>query len=109
MYHHHLQNMADNLIEKGLIHPVKKDDAIEAMGLEWKDQQAISWCIGDIHAVAKSAGLEISNYQAREILETIVYKHDASLGICWDTIEAHLIQYDSVAPFQRYAGLGKGE
>lgn len=48
------------------------------------------WCVEDVIERAKERGKKLSKEQAEEILDTIDRKQDASLGISWDTIDAHL-------------------
>lgn len=94
MYSHHLTNMANRLIEKGLLDPKKIQPAIEAMNLEWRDQMAVSWSIGDVYKVADELNITLDSNQAREVLDDLLSSHDAEQGINWIVIETTLSQHD---------------
>ena len=48
------------------------------------DKISISWCVDDVMSVDKNISLE----QAKEVLSLLKHKHDASIGINWDVIQA---------------------
>ena len=52
----------------------------------------IKWHIDDIKAAAEQMGIasRMTDEDAREILEIVKYRHDASVGINWDVIEVHI-------------------
>ena len=56
--------------------------------IERGDSIAILWSIYDVLSVSEDEeGNEtITKEEAREILESVFYDHDASLGITWDTL-----------------------
>lgn len=53
-------------------------------------QIAIIWDIADVHSRAKEQHINITDEQALEILHNMKRQHDASIGINWDVIDAHL-------------------
>lgn len=61
---------------------------------------SVKWSTIDIIDRAKDRGLKVTDEQAKEILNTIIRKHDAELGINWDVIDAHtdfyLNQYEDL-------------
>lgn len=60
-------------------------NAIEAFegGAANKHSIFIEWCIDDVKDVRE----DLDDDQAMEVLEFVKDKHDATLGITWDTLE----------------------
>ena len=58
---------------------------------------AIIWQIDDINGQAESMGIDISEEQAIDILYDMDANHDACYGICWDTIDYYLSNYQQAA------------
>ena len=59
--------------------------------LKWMERGeaiAIIWSIGDVTMTAKGMDIELSDEEARHVLRLLSHKHDADIGISWDTIEA---------------------
>jgi len=52
------------------------------------------WGIDDVKDQAEERGFEITDEQAWEVLERMDRRHDASIGITWDTIDAELDDLD---------------
>jgi len=53
----------------------------------------IKWHIDDVKAAAERMGIasgHMTDEDAREILEIVKHRHDASVGINWDVIEVHI-------------------
>ena len=55
----------------------------------------IKWHIDDVKATAEQMGIasRMTDEDAREILEIVKHRHDASVGINWDVIEVHIDNY----------------
>ena len=53
-------------------------------------QVAFHWSIEDITSRASDNGLEITEEQAKNILQAMVNNHDAEIGINWDIIDIYL-------------------
>ena len=49
---------------------------------------SIVWMAEDVEYVAKEMEVTISQDQIGDVLDLLENKHDATLGITWDTIEA---------------------
>ena len=90
MYTHHLDNMAQNLVEKGIITAENKQSAVNAMRKTWKDKIALSWDIEDVHRTAHNMGETVTDAQAREVLGELLDKHDANYGVDWTAIELQI-------------------
>lgn len=60
-------------------------NAIEAFegGAANKHSIFIEWCIDDVKEVRE----DLDDDQAMEVLEFVKDKHDATMGITWDTLE----------------------
>lgn len=60
-------------------------NAIEAFegGAANKHSIFIEWCIDDVKEVRE----DLDDEQAMEVLEFVKDKHDATMGITWDTLE----------------------
>ena len=55
----------------------------------------ITWHIDDVLSRAKETDMDITEEQAKDILQSIKHNHDASIGINWDVIDSHLESYIS--------------
>ena len=51
------------------------------------------WCEDDVLELAEEEGIKCSRKRAREIIDEIDRKQDATLGITWDTISDYLNRY----------------
>jgi hypothetical protein len=51
------------------------------------------WCEDDVLELAMEEGIKCSRKHAREIIDEIDHKQDASIGISWDTIRVYLNEY----------------
>jgi len=68
-------------------------EALEAGRRALKDAEdtfCSVWSIVDITERAKELKIKVTKKQAREIAGTIERRHDATIGINWDVIDAHL-------------------
>jgi hypothetical protein len=54
----------------------------------------IIWSVPDVLEQAKERGIKISKKEAEEILDRMENKHDATIGINWDTIDSYLGELD---------------
>ena len=60
---------------------------------EWKDKIADIWHLDDIiHSAKETHEIELTREQAENVLESLDRSHDASIGINWDVIDAHIEQ-----------------
>lgn len=57
---------------------------------EDEDSISVRWHVLDVIDVAEGRGETITKEQAREVLRSMKARHDASIGINWDVIHAHL-------------------
>ena len=62
-------------------------------GLEDKELIAVFWSYEDVLCVAKNRGVEMTKEEAKDILYEINHSHDAAIGVNWDVIDCHLIDY----------------
>lgn len=64
--------------------------------LRWFKNQHLAvaiWCEDDVLELAREKGISCSRKCAREIVDEIDRKHNATLGITWDTISDYLRKY----------------
>ena len=54
------------------------------------DAIAVIWTTEDVFTESENIDTEISEEEAQKILEILDRKHDASIGISWDTISCHI-------------------
>ena len=54
---------------------------------------AIKWCTEDVLYQADNLGIELTEDQADDILESLEHKHDATIGINWDVISFYIENY----------------
>ena len=54
---------------------------------------SITWSSDDIKDYAEQEmGIDLSDDEADEILETVICRHDCIVGINWDVIRTHIEQ-----------------
>jgi len=67
---------------------------------------SINWSVEDVLAQAEQDEVEITAQEAKEILQWIDNKHDASIGVNWDVISVYIGMYLDEAkpkePFERF-------
>ena len=87
---HHLADYLSNYINEELergntIDTFTLRNAIEAFenGAGVKNSIFIEWCIDDVKDVRE----DLDDDQAMEVLEFVKDKHDANLGITWETLQ----------------------
>ena len=93
MYGMHLRDMATRLKKAGLIS--NEDKATQIMREYWTDRIAVSWTTSDVLDRAEQKGITLSEDKAKEILQTILRRHDAEIGINWDVIDANIDMYNA--------------
>jgi len=62
----------------------------------WLKNQHVAvaiWCEDDVLELAEEEGIKCSRKRAREIIDEIDRKQDATMGISWDTIRDYLHGY----------------
>jgi len=54
------------------------------------------WVGDDVRCVAKEKGMELTDEQVDEVVDTLHRRHDASIGVSWDVIDVNLdwIEFD---------------
>jgi hypothetical protein len=60
------------------------------------DSDVIAYCIWEVDDVLLAAveiGVKCNKSMAKDILTQIHRKHDASIGINWDVVKAHIKEY----------------
>ena len=79
------------------------EEAIEDQ--DWKKVKAVreklnsgeiifsEWSYKDVLIKAEEMSTTLTKEQAMEILSNVEHKHNASLGINWDVIQAHIENY----------------
>lgn len=50
----------------------------------------VYWCDDDIREAAKNMGIELTDDQVNDIIGYIERKHDANIGINWESIEVFI-------------------
>ncbi len=48
---------------------------------------SIEWCYQDVKHVADEMKVDITDEEVGKVLEFVRSKHDATIGVTWDTIE----------------------
>lgn len=54
----------------------------------------IIWSVEDVLERANERGMKISKGEAEDIIEEMEHRHDATIGINWDTIDSYLGDLD---------------
>ena len=52
----------------------------------WIDKIALTWTIDDVRCAIHEDGRKITKDQARNVLDRVLHKHDASIGVNWDVL-----------------------
>ena len=101
----HLKEMAQGLAEDGLLFTSEPELprervvnlAVECMSKKWQDKIAIVWDTEDVFTMAHPGDAEewMTKDEAVEILCYAANKHDASLGITWDTLDYYVQELKS--------------
>jgi hypothetical protein len=66
-------------------------EAIELLrGFENQRIAVAIWCEDDVLELAREKGIKCSRKRAREIIDEVDRKQDATMGITWDTIRFYL-------------------
>lgn len=50
----------------------------------------LTWGIDDVLQVAKDNNIKLTRKQASDVLDETLRRHDATLGVSWETIEYHI-------------------
>jgi len=58
-------------------------------------RESVKWSIEDFTEYNHNK-YTITPEQAQEALERMIYKHDASIGITWNTIEYYITEYGTI-------------
>ena len=86
-----IKKMVDVLDTAGLITgKSKKEKTIKAIENFFEDTIHIEWCVEDIIDRAKDNDINISEEQARKVLEDVRRYHDCETGVNWDVIDYHI-------------------
>jgi hypothetical protein len=54
----------------------------------------IIWNVEDVLGRAKDRGMKITKNEAEEIIDIMEHRHDATIGVTWDTIDCYLGDLD---------------
>lgn len=69
-------------------------EVIERLRFFKKKRIAVAiWCEDDVLELAREKGIKCSRKRAREIIDEVDRKQDATMGITWDTIGVYLDEY----------------
>jgi hypothetical protein len=98
MYEHIIKEMAKKIGQAlGINPPVTPKDLSKMQIIEetlksyWKNRIAIVWTVADVQSdeVAghdDNGPIEVSDEQAREVLQYVLHKFDAGVGVSWDVL-----------------------
>ena len=79
MYIYHLRDMAQGLIDEGIVEPHRFQETVDVMKKEWKDKIAYSWSIDDVKRIGNEEnGVDLDDREAMEILSSIMNGFDAT-------------------------------
>ena len=91
MYNHEIEYQVNALIEAEIISSKHRKKAFKVLRDKcWTDKIAVVWGIDDVQARALEDDMEISDEDAREVLDTMLDNHDANIGINWNTIDCYM-------------------
>ena len=89
MYDHHIQEMAVSLVEAGVA--TDKQQVESVLSQYWADKVAVVWTTDDVHSIQDDfdedvCSSSLSEEQAESILHKTFDKHDANVGITWESL-----------------------
>lgn len=90
MHSFHIDNMTRKVLAALDLDETKYQFVRDAIAAEWEDTIALTWCVDDVLGKAKESGRYISKQAARDLLQSIYYDHDCSMGVSWSTIDIYL-------------------
>ena len=79
--------------------------ACAALMKHFEDVDFVAWSTQDVLDQADLDSKSISEGDARELLHAIVRKHDAGVGISWDTISEYLSDFPDAPTGARKGGM----
>lgn len=53
-------------------------------------RESVKWSWEDVIGMAENSGIEMTQQQAQEVLEEMIRKRDASIGINWDVVAVYV-------------------
>jgi len=74
--------MSETLVQSGVVPEDRRAEAEAALKLAWRGEIALSWSVDDVQG-------ECPGLTEEEVLEKVLRKHDASVGVNWDVIRIH--------------------
>ena len=91
MNHFHIKLMAEKISERC---GVNEADVQETLVSYWEDMIAVSWHISDIQDyIEETRNITLSDEEAKDVLFTLLRKHDCGNGINWDVIDGTVDYY----------------
>lgn len=76
------------LIDAGIVNPVLKEAAVKVVNRQFEDQVSFWWHIIDVQEHLEYDHPDLSDDDAREILQLCKDRHDCNYGMTWDSIDA---------------------
>ncbi len=85
MYGQQISEIVNRLVAEGMISKNKRVSAHVSIAALYRDKIAITWSVDDV-LTPGIAPPKTTRKRAREILQEVLRKHDASIGINWDVL-----------------------
>ncbi len=86
MYYNIIEGMVARLVAQGLLDVNLKDLAETELKSMWEDRIAIVWATYDVHFAANREHRCMTEGEAKEILQRILHKSEADVGVNWEVI-----------------------
>ncbi len=89
MYKHHIEAMAQGLVEAGLA--TDQNQVQLVLARYWEDKVAVVWTTDDVHSIQNDFDEDeqissLTEEQAINVLQRAFDKHDANEGITWESL-----------------------
>jgi hypothetical protein len=84
---YHISEIVAALVKGKVITEKNRHHAEKKLQAAFEDKIIVVWCIDDVIGRAKERGIKLSRKKALEALEGMERRHDASMGINWDTVD----------------------
>lgn len=91
---HHIKQMAEQLVSAGVIAAKDAKNAESALQGYWADYLVDVWSLRDVIDMADSDyDVTLDDDEAREILDMVEDRVDATQGVSWDLIGSCLTEF----------------
>jgi len=95
MHEHHIKEMTKRVLEvSNQLFDTSEQEVDDALKSYWDDKIASVWTITDVMCRADELELCFNDQEAKEILDTVLMRLDACVGINWEVLGTYIEDFD---------------